>query len=272
MITASIVTYKTDRRELDTVLRCAVESLIDKIYIVDNSPTDDLKDFATVSSKITYIHSVGNIGYGAAHNIAIERSITDNAVYHIVLNSDIEFKEEVIKKLADYAVTHPEVGQMMPRVVYPDGKLQYLCKLLPTPLDLLGRRFIPIKSLIRKRNQKFEMRASGYNQIMEVPFLSGCFMFLQVRALKEVGLFSSRYWMYCEDIDLCRRISEKYKTIYYPNVTIIHVHKKESFKNKKLLLQHIKSAFAYFNRWGWIIDPYRQKRNKQAESQYRPDR
>ena len=268
MITASIVTYKTNRNELEIVLKNATESPIKKIFIIDNSPNDKLKEFATFSSKVEYIYGQGNIGYGAGHNIAIRKAIANDTKYHIIINPDIQFGHGTIEILTDYMDVHPEVGQIMPRIIYPDGELQYLCKLLPTPMDLFGRRFLPFKNYIHKRNLKYEMHASGYDKLMEVPFLSGCFMFLRVQALKEVGLFSDRYWMYCEDIDLCRRISEKYKTIYFPFVTLIHAHRKESFKNKKLLWQHIKSACAYFNHYGWIFDSFRNRRNKQALAQY----
>lgn len=269
MITASIVTYKTNRVELATVLRCVVESEVERVYIVDNSPGDELRDFAEFSPKVEYIFGHGNVGYGAAHNIAIRRSIDSGAKYHVVINPDIEFEDGVIEELVSYMDNNADVGQVMPRVVYPDGELQYLCKLLPTPMDLIGRRFIPIKKYQQRSSYKFEMKASGYDKIMEVPFLSGCFMMLRVEALKKTNGFSDIYWMYCEDIDLCRRIGESYRTIYYPHCTIIHAHKKESFKNKKMLIEHIKSAIKYFNEWGWVIDKYRTRKNKIAQTQYK---
>ncbi|MEG2612224.1 MAG: galactosyltransferase-related protein, partial [Alistipes sp.] len=133
---------------------------------------------------------------------------------------------------------------------------------------LIGRRFVPCQSVMNRRNYRFEMRASGYDKLMEVPFLSGCFMFLRVEALKKVEGFSKRYWMYCEDIDLCRRIGESYKTMYYPFCTIIHAHAKESFKSKIMLKAHILSAIKYFNRWGWLFDKQRRKINAKAQHQY----
>ncbi|MEG1037827.1 MAG: glycosyltransferase, partial [Mucinivorans sp.] len=205
MTTASIVTYKTDKEELTTVLKCVANSSIEKIYIVDNSPEDELRKFENLSPKIEYIFGHHNVGYGAAHNIAIRKAIENGAQYHVVINPDIQFENGVIEALKTYMNENPDVGQVMPRVVYPNGELQYLCKLLPTPMDLMGRRFIPIDSYVDKRNHKFEMRDSGYDKIIQVPFLSGCFMFLRVEALKLVGGFSDRYWMYCEDLDLCRR-------------------------------------------------------------------
>ncbi|MGL6022540.1 MAG: glycosyltransferase family 2 protein [Chitinophagaceae bacterium] len=272
MITSSIVTYKTPQEELQKILFSACNSCIDKIYIIDNSPTNDIKKFIQENfnnSKIEYIFGHGNIGYGLAHNIAIHKAIENKAQYHIVLNPDVEFEPNIIDALTKYMETNEHVGQVMPKVLSPDGRLQYLCKLLPTPMDLIGRRFIPLKKLMKKRNDNFEMRKSEYDKIIEVPYLSGCFMFFRIDALSKIAGFSKKYFMYCEDTDICRRISQAgFKTMYYPYVYITHAHKKESFKSISMLMIHIKSAIIYFNTWGWFFDQYRNTINKIAKQQY----
>ncbi len=269
-ITASIVLYKTDPEELRKVVECTARSSVERIWLVDNSPTDAFRKSAeTLSDKVEYLYGHGNIGYGKGHNIAIAKAVDTGAKYHIVVNPDICFEDGTVESLAACMDADPGVGQLMPRVLYPDGELQYLCKLLPTPLDLIGRRFIPFRRLVDKRNRRFEMRGSGYDKVMEVPYLSGCFMFCRTEALKATGGFSDRYFMYCEDLDLCRRIGRLYKTVYYPKATVVHAHKKESFKNRKLLIEHIKSAVTYFNTWGWLLDSYRKRVNRRAMEQYR---
>ena len=121
MITASIVTYKTDPEQLRTVIACTADSAVDRIYVVDNSPEPTLGDFAqALSTKVEYIHGQGNVGYGTAHNIAIRRAMAVEAEYHIVLNPDIQFNPDDIRKMADYMSCHSDVGWLMPRVVYPD--------------------------------------------------------------------------------------------------------------------------------------------------------
>lgn len=270
MIIASIVTYRTNREELAKVLQCTTASSVGHIYVVDNSPSDELRDFVVqFGSKIEYIFGHGNIGYGSAHNIAIKKSIESSAKYHVVINPDIYFEHETIEALVQYMDKNPDVGQTMPRVVYPNGELQYLCKLLPTPMDLIGRRFWPVKSYVKKRNYEFEMHASGYDKAMAVPFLSGCFMLLRVNALEKTGGFDDVYFMYCEDLDLCRRIGMSgFRTMYYPATTVVHAHKKESFKNKTMFKAHIKSAIRYFNKWGWVYDHYRKQTNRKTMQQY----
>ena len=208
-----------------------------------------------------YIHSV-NLGYGAGHNIAIRESIDIGATYHIVVNPDIYFEEGVIEKLIIYMNKYSEVGLVMPRVLYPNGELQYLCKLLPTPFDLLFRRFLPWRRYVEKKNEKYELRFTNYSREMEVPSLSGCFMFVRIAVLKKVGGFDERYFMYAEDLDLCRRIGKVSRTMYYPNVVVYHEYAKGSYKNRRLLRYHLSSVVKYFNKWGWVWDLDRKIINK----------
>lgn len=231
------------------------------LYIVDNSSNDGLRELAKISERITYIHSA-NLGYGAGHNIAIQEAMDIGATYHIVVNPDIYFNEGVIEALATYMDAHLQVGLVMPKILYPEGEIQYLCKLLPSPSDLLLRRFFPCERYLKKKNWNYELRFTDYNQEMEVPSLSGCFMFMRIAVLEKVGGFDERYFMYAEDLDLCRRIGKVSRTMYYPNVSVCHAYAKGSYKNWKLLKYHISSIIKYFNKWGWLWDTDRKKTNK----------
>jgi len=246
-INASIVTYHTPQHQLDTILSILNASPeVNRVEIVDNGAGE-------------------NRGYGAAHNIAIRHTQKEGVPYHLVVNADIQFEPTILTELVGYMEAHPEVGQLMPRVTYPDGRLQYLCKRLPTPLDVFGRRFLP-EAWMRKRNERYELRHTGYDKIMNVPYLSGCFMLLRASALQEVGLFDERFFMYPEDIDLTRRMHARYQTIYYPHCTIVHAHEKASYRSKRLLWIHIVNMCRYFNKWGWLIDAERRRFNAALNS------
>ena len=263
-LSASIVLYNTKREDLKRVIDSYFAYQGEKqLFLVDNSPNDNLREIAKIyPNDVFYIFNNENMGYGKAHNIAIKKSIEQNLPYHIILNPDIIIEKDVLEKLANYMELHPEVGNIMPKIIYPDGELQYLCKLLPSPIDLIFRRFIPIKKWKDAINRKYELHSFGYDKIMNIPNLSGCFMFLRTEALKKIGLFDENIFMYLEDIDLNRRIHSQYKTIYYPDATVIHEHQKESYKSKKLLKAHIRSAIYYFNKYGWFFDKERTSINK----------
>lgn len=264
-LSTSIVLYNTKIDELKKVINSYFAYKGEKqLFLVDNSPTDKLKDVVEMypNNDIYYIFNNENMGYGKAHNIAIKKSIEQELPYHIILNPDIIIEEGTLEKLTSYMEQHPEIGNIMPKIIYPNGELQYLCKLLPSPIDLIFRRFIPFKKWKDTINKRYELHAFEYDKIMNIPNLSGCFMFLRTEALKKVGLFDENIFMYLEDIDLNRRIHTKYKTIYYPDATVIHEHQKESYKNKKLLKAHIKSAIYYFNKYGWFFDKERISINR----------
>jgi GT2 family glycosyltransferase len=263
-INASIVLYHNNKEQvLKAIASFLNTNLKVKLYLIDNSLNDDLKELSNIDDRIEYIFNNVNLGYGSAHNIAIRESIKNNISYHVVLNPDIYFKNDVIEKLSQYMQNNNDVGHIMPKVLYPDGEIQHLTKLVPSPFDLIFRRFIPLKSWKEKRNFKYELRFSGYDKIANVPYLSGCFMFLRIEALQNVGMFDERFFMYPEDIDLTRRIHKKYKTIYYPFVSIVHEHEKASFKSFKMMKIHMFNMIKYFNKWGWFFDSERKLFNKQ---------
>lgn len=261
MLTASIVSYQHRPSEIKKVIDCVLKSPVAILYLIDNSQNDGLRELEKLSERIRYIHSL-NLGYGAGHNVAIKDAIEKHVTYHVVINPDVYFEEGVLEKLISYMDSDEQAGLVMPKVLYPDGKIQYLCKLLPTPMDLIGRRFIPLKSYVTAKNYNYELRWTDYEKIMDVPSLSGCFMFLRLSVIQQIGGFDERYFMYAEDLDLCRRIGEVSKTIYYPNVQIYHEYAKGSYKNRKLLKYHICSVIKYFNKWGWFFDAKRKKRNQ----------
>lgn len=87
------------------------------------------------------------------------------------------------------------------------------------------------------------------------------------RDTEKVGGFDERFFMYAEDLDLCRRIGEVSKTMFYPGVSIYHEYEKGSYKNRKLLKYHICSVVKYFNKWGWIFDGKRAATNRKCLKQ-----
>jgi GT2 family glycosyltransferase len=103
IITASIVTYNTKYKDIDQLIDSISSSIIDILYVIDNSPTDSLKEFVEkLSPKVTYIYGQGNVGFGAAHNIAIQKAIEMDSQYHFVVNPDIIIKEDVVSPMVSY--------------------------------------------------------------------------------------------------------------------------------------------------------------------------
>lgn len=263
-LTISIVLYQPDIDELKIVLSCLYESVLSiKIYLIDNS-LEPLKDLSFIEEKpIEYIFNHVNLGFGMGHNVAIKKAKTLSK-YHLVLNSDTYFKGAILNDMYKYLEQKPEIGVLGPKVLNEDGTLQYSCKLLPTPINLIVRRFLPIKKFRDRLDYTYELKHLDHTKIREVPSINGCFLFFRMEALSKIRGFDKRFFIYLEDIDLIRRIADNYKVIYYSKAEIIHKHGRGSYHSYRLLKYHVISAFKYFNKWGWFFDKTRTTRNKNA--------
>lgn len=259
VITGTIVLYKNDENMLKEVISSFLNTVVlVRLYLIDNSPTDELKILVT-DSRIEYIHNPANPGFGASHNVAIKKAFELGSDYHLVLNPDIYFKKGTLEKLCEFMDSNVNIGHVMPKVTYPNGEFQYLCKTNPTFFDLFARGFLPsfLKKTFQKRMDRYEYKDRDYNVIMyDIPYLSGCFMFLRTETLKKVGFFDDKIFMYLEDADLTRRFLEVSKTAYYPNAHVYHHFAKLTHKKLKFKWITVQSAFIYFNKWGWLKSIY----------------
>jgi GT2 family glycosyltransferase len=255
MVSISIVTYNNDK-----VIKKCLQNIFKntndtdfELIIVDNNSSDSTisiieKDF----KNVRLIKNNRNIGFGAAHNKAIKLG---RGEYHLVINPDIIFIENSIEKLLNFMEKNPDVGLISPKIVSPDGTIQYLCKRSPCVFDLCIRRFTPefIQKIFKKRIDFFEMKDTDYNKIMDVCYLSGSFMLFRKSVLEKIGGFDENFFMYSEDADITHRIGEISRALFYPYTSVVHLWERGSHKNIKLLLISLVSNVKYFNKWGWKV-------------------
>ena len=268
-VSVSIVCHKTPYEQLNNALNCLLRSRsIEAIYIVDNGPDDSLKKIENKSNLIQY-HHIDNKGYGNGHNMAIKEIIKNKESegadlmdhYHLVMNADVCWEGDVIEGLIKYMNEERNVGMVMPKVYYPDGVLQYTCRMLPNVIDVFLKRFLPEK-LIKKRMERYLLKEHDHNASINCPYLLGSFLFFRLGSLKDIGIFDERFFMYPEDIDITRRMHERWRTMYWPGEKIIHAHAAASRKSFRMLMIHAVNMIKYFNKWGWIIDKKRVKYNR----------
>lgn len=262
-----MVLYNSDPAEVRAAIRsCQAGTLKVHLTVIDNSPHQKLRGLVK-DLGVRYISTGKNLGFGAAHNLVLRESIEKSA-YHLVLNPDVHFAANVLPALYAVMQANPEIGWIMPKVLYPDDQEQHLCKRLPQPLDLMVRRFGGgwAHKLFQQRLRRYMLCDLDLNVSRVVPSLSGCFMLLRTAILRQVGLFDERFFMYMEDVDLCRRVGRVSQTVFFPEVSIYHGYQKGSYSDPHLLAVHAKSAFRYFQKWGWFSDPELEERNRIAYS------
>lgn len=263
LVSCSVVSYGTPPDKIERLLQGVAGSWPRLLsYLIENSATDSLHELAP-RYQAQYWHQPDNPGFGRSHNRAMRAAMEAGSLYHFVLNPDIYFPLDTFARLLAYMESHPDVALLGPRVCFPDGRLQPLCKLLPGPVELAVRRFLPWLHRRGGRQRAYEMHATGYARIMDVPAMSGCFMLIRSEALARSGLFDERFFLYFEDVDLSRRLGRVGRTVFYPHVTIVHEYGRGSYHNWRLLWHHVVSALRYFNKWGWS-DPERRRINAAA--------
>lgn len=256
---ASIVTYHTPAEELRQALGSLSDSCVERITVVDHSGTGELAPIVGLYPKAEYI-ARPNRGYGAGHNVALRRSLADGTDIHLVINSDVEIAPADIDRMAQYIAAHPEVGALHPRMLNTDGTPQYTVRLIPAPLDLILRRFLPA-CIARGRRSRYELRHVDHSRPINAPYMQGSFMMMSCEVLRRTGLFDERFFLYPEDIDLSRRLHRVSTTLYYPEVQAVHHHRAASYHSLRMLGIHIVNMIRYFNKWGWIRDPERRRFN-----------
>ena len=267
MINVSIVTYFTPLDELsNTIETCSKSPVVQNIFVIDNSTVASLRDGIVGFDKVRYFHNPSNPGYGAAHNIAIRHTLSDGVDYHLILNADVIFDYSLLKAMLGYAKSDGNLGVLAPKMLYEDGSNQCSRKLLPTPVNMILRAFLP-RNYRSRLDASYQLEHFDYDTPLLVPYVSGAFMFLNTSILRKVGLFDERFFMYPEDIDLSRRIANVAKVSFCPEFIIIHKHGEATRKSLKMFIVHAFNICLYFNKWGWFFDKNRRVLNDKTLKQ-----
>jgi len=267
MINVSIVTYLTPLKDvLNAVSTCCDSLLVKNIYVIDNSPDDGLCEALPSKDKVKYIHNPSNPGYGAAHNIAINESLLHNIDFHLVLNADVIFDYRILEQIVSYADRYKNIGLIAPKMLYEDGLVQCSRKLLPTPINMFLRAFLP-KPFRTRIDDRFQLECFGHDRPLFVPYVSGAFMFLRTSVLHKIGVFDERFFMYPEDIDLSRRVAQYADVSFVPDFIITHKYGGATRKSLRMFVIHAFNMCRYFNKWGWIFDKGRRDLNKRTLQQ-----
>lgn len=250
IISASIVLYKEDINELKKTINSFLSSPISKkLYLIDNTKNSLFKN-EFKNDEIIYIENKKNLGFGKGHNQIIE-TITDYSQYHLILNPDVVFKKEVIPNLITQLNIDTNVSMIAPKVLFPNGEHQFSCRRYPTIIELLVRRFGLLKPLFFSRIKKGQYRNRNLSKPFYPEYITGCFQLYKTKDFVQIKGFDERYFLYMEDIDICKKIDFiGKKKLYFPEIEVYHILKQGSSKKIKLLFYHLSSAIKYFKKWG----------------------
>ena len=269
-ISCGIVCYETPLSQLENLLgsllvairrlKVTEQKISVTICVVDNSMEqtnvrsvcEGSKELQAVENvEIRYIGGHGNIGYGAAQNLAITCVKSD---LHLILNPDVVVKEDALIKGIKAFLSYPSLAMLSPMATNNSGEKQFLCKRFPTVLTLFIRGFLPkiFEGFFRERLDIYEMQDLSETKLTEgIPLISGCFMLSDTRYLQSIGGFDESYFLYFEDFDLSIRMASLGTLAYSPNVQIIHFGGNAGKKSLFHIGHFIKSGLRFFNKHGW---------------------
>lgn len=242
-----------DLKKLFPTLMPAADMVKSEILLVDNNSDDRTVQFVHERfPEVDVFVNLKRASYGENHNINIARA---KGRYILIMNSDMTVDPNVLLCFVDFMDECNDIGIVSPKILNEDRTIQGLNKRYPTIYDLFLRRFVPNSCMqfFKHRLDYYEMRDIGYDHIYDVQFLSGSFMFCRSDLLRKVGGFDPKYFLYFEDVDLCRRVQRTHRTVYNPSVSVVHYWKREAHKNWLFTYYFIRSAFRYFNQWGYKL-------------------
>ncbi|RMD50910.1 glycosyltransferase family 2 protein [Candidatus Parcubacteria bacterium] len=259
-------TFEKDQiRQTLRGIKRAAPKLHYEVILVDNNIQSEMKQVLKEEfPSARYLSARGNLGFGGAMNIGIRAA---RGKYILIFNPDIVVRPNSLETLFDFMEKNPQVGIVGPKLLNPDGSLQYSCFRFPTIMIPVYRRtFLGRMPFGKKALAHYLMQDDDHNEIMEVDSLIGAALFTRREALNQVGLFDERFFMYYEDNDLCRRFWEKgYKVVYNPQAQMIHYHRRASADGnfwQQLMSKYtriqIMSAIKFFLKYRHSADPRRQ--------------
>ncbi len=250
------VAYHPSEEEVEHLAACLASLPIHIGYAVvandyhDREPVDRLAPAAKL-----FLPMESNLGYGRAVNRAVRewRRRFRLPAWISALNTDLSWAPGSFEDLLSWLELQDQVTLAVPRIVDPSGQPQQLCKLDPTLLGLLSRRFLPdaLKpAWLRRYDSRYVMADRDLDTVFEVPYLSGCCMLIRTCSFLAVGGFDERYFLYLEDADLTRRLRTLGPTVHLPLASIVHAWGRGNHRSWRLTLVNLHSAWIYFSTWG----------------------
>lgn len=231
---------------IDDILACIdsiTETRVGLEYeiIISSNSTYSLEKQLEIQKNIyspKWVFNDKNGGFAYAMNRGLEKAIGDVL---IIMNPDVRIKEGLFDMLS-YFQSHLRVGIIAPKIVNVNGKIQDSFRTFITPWNFLYRhlsRFLGRKSCIEVKEEA-----------QEVDWVIGAFMMTSRSAYERVGGLDDKYFMYCEDMDWCKRMHlQGYSVVYYPQAAIEYEGTRSARHSWKYAWIFLKSLFRYWTKF-----------------------
>ncbi|MEK7218680.1 MAG: glycosyltransferase family 2 protein [Patescibacteria group bacterium] len=257
-VSAIILNYRTPQ----VTARCARELLQQtfigqmEILVIDNHSEDDsvgvLRNTFRDEPRVRIVETPRNLGFGQGYEAGVRQA---RGTYILFNNPEKVLVPEGVERLVRTMEQDPSIGILAPKLVHRDGTVRLSPRHFPGILDLLAKRTV-LGRLFPKRVARYLLLDLPQDVPHDVEWIAGgCFM-IPAKLFRDLGGFDRRYYMFFEDVDLCRRAWQAGKRVVYdPRAQGQDRKRRLSEMNvflmpfKKLGRMHIASGVKYFWKW-----------------------
>jgi hypothetical protein len=228
---------------------CAFE-----VVLIDNGSSDGSPEM--VRSEFPWVNlivSEANLGFTGGQNACLKARKAPDA---LLLNSDTIVHAGALSGLIAYRKAHPEVGILGPKLLNPDGSLQFSCRRFPNPVAALFRNTFVGRLFPKNRwTREYLMADFAHDQASDVDWLSGAALYATEEVIEKVGVLDERFFMYCEDVDLCFRAHRAgFKVVYLPTTVITHAIGTSSSRAANRMIVRFHRSMLMFYRKNMVPD------------------
>lgn len=196
-----------------------------ELIILDNGSSDNTVDLLKkFGGQIILIESSENLGFSKGNNRAAKEATGE---YLFFLNPDTEVSSNIFDELLDFYEESNDAGIVAPKLVMADGKTQSSVKKVPTVWGAFEEFVLGVRNAYSQYTPKAE-------EAVEVDVVYGAAILISKEIFDSLGGFDEKYFLYYEDVDLCDRVRNSGKKVYYyPKVFVKHlVGATKSLRNK----------------------------------------
>jgi hypothetical protein len=248
-----VVNYNTGHllERMFSALDAARGTLVVQIIVVDNASRDDsVAILRTKYPDVELIANQTNVGFGRANNQAVPMV---RGRYVLLLNTDAFVSADTLTRTTGFMDENPECGILGAKLVAENGELQPSCRYFPTPWN----KFLMTTGLNRffPKTRLVDDMSWNHAEVRDCDWVPGCYYLIRREVIERVGLFDGRYFLYCEEIDHCRRAKNAgWKVTYYGITEVLHIGG-ESAKSDGVLTHRqipalqIESELLYFRKY-----------------------
>ncbi|MCX6765403.1 MAG: glycosyltransferase family 2 protein [Candidatus Moranbacteria bacterium] len=235
-----IVNYQSEK-----YLENCISSIKEKVLSVDyeiivvNNDNGNLE--AKLANEIKVIKSEENIGFGAANNIGAREAKGEILCF---LNPDTKVISEDIKSLLDEFDKNDKLAIIGPKLLSDKNEVQWWCA---------GKEVTVWSIILNNLGYRRDKKIWESSKKIKCAWVSGAAMFIRREVFEKLGGFDEKFFMYFEDIDLCKKVRiAGYKVLYYPNFAIKHFGGRSFSLDRKAQKCYYYKSQKYFLR-KWLI-------------------